>query len=68
MPLIEIHLLHGRTPGQKKRLLESVSQAVGESIGAPPESIRVWIHELAADEYMVAGKLKSEERPRRGGG
>jgi 4-oxalocrotonate tautomerase len=55
MPLIEVHLLEGRTEAQKKALLESVTKAVHESIGAPLESIRVWIQEFSYPEYMAAG-------------
>jgi 4-oxalocrotonate tautomerase len=55
MPLIEIHMLEGRTDDQKKALLTSVTRAVQESIGAPIESIRVWIQEFTPPEYMVAG-------------
>jgi len=55
MPLIEIHMLEGRTDEQKKALLESVTRAVRKSIGAPVESIRVWIQEFSRPEYMAAG-------------
>ena len=55
MPLIEIHLLEGRTDEQKKALLQAVGQAVQESIGASKESIRVWIQEFSRKEYMAAG-------------
>jgi 4-oxalocrotonate tautomerase len=55
MPLIEIHMLEGRTDAQKKALLASVTSAVQESIGAPIESIRVWIQEFSPPEYMAAG-------------
>lgn len=55
MPLIEIHLLDGRTDEQKKALLAAVTQAVHSSIGAPIESIRVWIQEFSPREYMAAG-------------
>jgi 4-oxalocrotonate tautomerase len=60
MPLIEIHLLEGRTNEQKKALLSAVTQAVHESIGAPRESIRVWVQEFAPTEYMVAGVLAAD--------
>jgi len=60
MPLIEIHLLKGRTDEQKKELLASVTRAVHESIGAPLPSIRVWIQEFSDREYMVAGELAAE--------
>ena len=57
MPLIEVHLLEGRTDEQKKALLQGITHAVHESIGAPLSSIRVWIQEFSPKEYMVAGEL-----------
>ena len=62
MPLIEIHLLEGRSAQQKKNLLASVTQAVAESIDAPLASIRVWIQEMSEDDYMVAGHMASERK------
>ena len=64
MPLIEIHLIEGRTKEQKKKLLESVTSAVHESIGAPLSAIRVWVQEFPPDEYMVEGELASERTKR----
>jgi 4-oxalocrotonate tautomerase len=55
MPLIEVHLLTGRTDEQKKALLTAITKAVNESIGAPLETIRVWIEEFSPKEYMAAG-------------
>jgi len=62
MPLVEIHLLEGRTDEQKKALLEAVTNAVHESIGASVESIRVWIQEFSRKEYMAAGKLLPDKK------
>ena len=62
MPLIEIHLLEGRTAEQKKKLLASVTEAVSESIGAPLQSIRVWINEFSPDDYMAAGHMASDRK------
>jgi 4-oxalocrotonate tautomerase len=62
MPLVEIHLLEGRTKEQKKALLQSVTEAVHNSIGAPLSSIRVWLQEFPEDEYMVAGELFSKPK------
>jgi 4-oxalocrotonate tautomerase len=62
MPLIEIHLLEGRTDDQKKALLGAVTRAVNESIGAPLESIRVWVQEFSPKEYMVAGVLAADKK------
>jgi 4-oxalocrotonate tautomerase len=67
MPLIEIHLLEGRTAEDKKKLLTAVTNAVHESIGAPLPSIRVWLREFSDREYMVAGELMAERREREAG-
>ncbi len=62
MPLIEIHLLEGRTDEQKEKLLSAVTKAVHDSIGAPLPSIRIWIQEFSPKEYMVAGELYANRK------
>jgi 4-oxalocrotonate tautomerase len=62
MPLVEIHLLEGRTDDQKKALLAAVTSAVHESLDAPLESIRVWVQEFSPKEYMIAGVLAAERK------
>ncbi len=62
MPLIEIHLLEGRTDEQKQALLTAVTAAVHDSIGAPLESIRVWVQEFSPREYMIAGVLAADRK------
>ncbi len=55
MPLVQIDLLEGRTPEQKKALLAAVTDAVHTSIGAPLPSIRVWLREFSPEDYMAEG-------------
>ena len=62
MPLVEIHLLEGRTDEQKKALLAAVTAAVHGSIGAPLETIRVWVQEFSPKEYMAAGVLAADKK------
>jgi 4-oxalocrotonate tautomerase len=62
MPLIEIHLLEGRADKQKRALLDAVTEAVRDSIGAPLSTIRVWIQEFSPQEYMVAGELYTDKQ------
>lgn len=62
MPLVEIHLLEGRTDEQKKALLTAVTAAVHDSIGAPLESIRVWVQEFTPKEYMISGVLAADRK------
>ena len=60
MPLIQIHMLEGRTAEQKKQLLSAVTRAVQDTLSAPLPSIRVWIQESSPEEYMVAGTLVAD--------
>jgi len=62
MPLVEIHILEGRTDEQKKTLLTAVTKAVQDSIGAPVESIRVWIQEMPKTEFMAGGVLAADKK------
>jgi 4-oxalocrotonate tautomerase len=62
MPLIEIHLLEGRTDEQKEKLLAAITKAVQDSIGAPLPSIRVWIQELSPRAYMSGGELAARRK------
>jgi len=55
VPLIQINMLEGRTPEQKKALLSAVTDAVETSIGASRSSIRVWVTEFSAEDYMAEG-------------
>ncbi len=60
MPLIEVHLLSGRTDEQKRALLEALTRATTESLGVPLESVRVWVQEMSPREYMIGGTLAAE--------
>jgi 4-oxalocrotonate tautomerase len=66
VPLVQINMADGRTPEQKRALLDAVTKAVQESIGAPLDSIRVWISEFPATDYMAGGELLADKRARAG--
>ncbi|TSE19306.1 2-hydroxymuconate tautomerase [Tepidimonas aquatica] len=55
MPFAQIYMLEGRTPEQKKAVIEKVTQALHEATSAPKESIRVWIHEMPKENWGIAG-------------
>ncbi len=55
MPFAQIYMLEGRTPEQKKAVIEKVTQALIEAVGAPKEAVRVWIHEMPKENWGIAG-------------
>jgi len=62
MPLVEIHMLEGRTDEQKMALLDGVTEAIRDSLGVPLTSIRVWIQEFSSKDFMVAGELYADRK------
>lgn len=66
MPLAQIHLLSGRTPEQKRALVQKVTDAIEEALRAPRENIRIILFEIAPDHWAVGGQTMAERRPSKG--
>jgi 4-oxalocrotonate tautomerase len=64
MPLVNVHMASGRTPAQKKALLEAITNAVVDTIGAQVDTVRVWIDEFPATDYMAGGELLADKQAR----
>lgn len=62
MPIIEMHLLEGRTPEQKSRAAKAVTDAVTEALGVDPQTVRILITEHRTDEFYVAGMNPQQRR------
>lgn len=56
MPIIEVNLLEGRSPEAKERLIQALTDAAVEAIGAPRESVRVILREMAPAHFAVGGR------------
>jgi 4-oxalocrotonate tautomerase len=60
MPFAQIYMVEGRTDEQKKAVIEKVTAALVEAIGAPIENVRVWIHDVPKAQWGIAGKTAKE--------
>jgi 4-oxalocrotonate tautomerase len=54
----------GRTDEQKRLLLQRITQVMHETVGAPIESIRVWINEFEPTEFIAGGEILADRRAR----
>jgi len=61
MPIVQVELLEGRTLEQKRLLVEKVTQAIVDSIGAPAENISIIIRDMSKENYANAGKLACDK-------
>ena len=55
MPIIEMHLLVGRTNEQKRRVAAEVAQATARALGCNIETVRILITEHHTEEFSVGG-------------
>ena len=62
MPILQIHLLEGRTKEQKKNLVKEVTFSVCSSLGVKPEQVRIILSEMNPADYSVGGELFSEKK------
>lgn len=64
MPFVEVTLIEGRTPEQKRALMKRITDAVEETIAAPRQSIRVCLREVPPEHWAVGGEPKSADPKR----
>ncbi len=64
MPLVHVQMATGRTPEQKHALLTAMTDAMVEHLGAPRDSVRVWITEFADTDFMAGGELLADKKAR----
>jgi 4-oxalocrotonate tautomerase len=62
MPIIHVHLLEGRGLDLKKKLVGAMTEAVVKSLAVKPEAVRIILHDMAKNNYAIAGVLESEKK------
>jgi 4-oxalocrotonate tautomerase len=62
MPTYHIEMFEGRTPEQKKKLVEEITRVTVEVLGGSPESVDIIITDIQRANWATGGKLWSEPR------
>ncbi|WP_339060843.1 2-hydroxymuconate tautomerase [Tepidibacillus marianensis] len=57
MPFITIEMVEGRTPEQKRELVEKITKVVAETVNVPEERVFIFLEDLKKDHYAKGGKL-----------
>lgn len=55
MPIVQVHLLEGRSKEIKQRLISEITAAVSRTLGNSPETIRVLLHDVQSENWGVGG-------------
>ena len=62
MPIITVQMLEGRTPAQKRNLIEALGQAAVKMIDVPEEAVRVILTEVAPEHWGVGSRSMADLR------
>jgi 4-oxalocrotonate tautomerase len=62
MPTIRVELMEGRTPEQKKNLVQALTQSVVQTLGGSPESVDVLLYDIKRSDWATGGVLWSEKK------
>ena len=60
MPIVQIHLIEGRTIEQKRALVQKVTDAVCETVNVTPEHVKIILSDMAKHDYAIGGVLKAD--------
>jgi len=61
MPTITIQLFEGRTLEQKRKLVQSITEATCSSIGCEPAAVDIILNEVKRENWSTAGRLWSDK-------
>lgn len=64
MPLVNVSMARGRTSAQKEAMLRAIADAIHDSIGAPRDSIRVWVTEFENTDFLAGSEILAEKQAR----
>jgi 4-oxalocrotonate tautomerase len=62
MPILEMHLMQGRTTDQKRRVVAAITEAVVRELGVNASSVRILITEHGGDDFAVGGVTMAERK------
>lgn len=60
MPIVEIHLLKGRTVEKKRMLTSELTKTICTCLEVKPEQVRILIDEMEHYNFAIAGELISD--------
>jgi 4-oxalocrotonate tautomerase len=60
MPFVQIYMMDGRTVEQKKAVIAEITACMCSTLNVPADSVRVWIHDMPATNWGIAGKTAKE--------
>jgi 4-oxalocrotonate tautomerase len=55
MPIVQISMIHGRTPEKKEQLIKKVTDAISEVLQIPADRVRIILNEVPKENIGYGG-------------
>jgi 4-oxalocrotonate tautomerase len=65
MPWVRVDLSEGRSPEQKQKTAQAITDALVEHCKCSPESVSIVFNDVSADNWAFAGTLLSKRAPQK---
>lgn len=62
MPIVQIHLIEGRSLEQKRALVKNVTDAIVESVNVPPDAVKIILSDMKREDYAIGGTLHLDDK------
>jgi 4-oxalocrotonate tautomerase len=62
MPTIRVEMMEGRTPEQKTKLVQALTQAVVDTLGSKPESVDILLYDIPRENWATGGVQWSKKK------
>lgn len=62
MPILEMHLLEGRSAERKRQAVAAVTEALVRTLEVRPDQVRILITEHPHEHFAVGGRTAAERR------
>ncbi|MBL8488237.1 MAG: 2-hydroxymuconate tautomerase family protein [Rhodocyclaceae bacterium] len=62
MPILEMHLLEGRSAERKRKAVEAVTEALVRTLEVRPDQVRILITEHSQEHFAVGGRTAAQRR------
>ena len=60
MPMIRVEMFAGRTPEQKRALVQEITEGTCRALGCKPDAVQIILTDVARDDWAESGKLFSD--------
>ena len=62
MPIINVQMLPGRSPEQKRAFIKGVAEIAVATLAVPEEAVRILISEVGPDHWSIGTRTMKEIR------